>query len=96
MEKLYPLKDLAKVKGKYSVSTLTPMGKEWWQGELTDGSYVVIAERNNKIKIKIANTEYELLTDDKILTVAKLNILYADLSFITVPPNNCQIKYILK
>ena len=95
MEKLYPLKDLEKIKGKYEIECLMSMGRDFWQGELNNGCHVVIVCRKKIIRVKITETEIELYTNKEMYTVAKLNKLYDDLSFITKPPNNCQIKYVL-
>ena len=95
MRKLYPLKSLEKVKGKYKVSTLYPYGQEVWLGELNNGDYhVIIACVNKTIKIKIVETENELLYR-RATSIAKINKLYAGLAYLTEPPNQCEIKLVL-
>lgn len=96
MENLYPLPSLKRLKGKYSVDTLMPHGQELWFGLLNNGKYnVLIACYNKVIKVKIAETEYDLLYKVRVNNIAKINIIYAGLAFLTVPPNSCEIKLVL-
>tara|TARA_B100000959_G_scaffold216665_1_gene228365 strand:- start:130 stop:396 length:267 start_codon:yes stop_codon:yes gene_type:complete len=73
-----------------------PYGQELWMGELNDGKYYVIIGCLNKVvKIKIAETELDLLHFTKTIDIAKINNIYAGLAFLTEPPNNCEIKLVL-
>lgn len=96
MENLYALPSLKKLKGKHEVSTLRSHGPEMWIGELDDGKYLVLIGCHKKtIKIKIAETEHDLLHKVKVINIAKINKIYDGLSYLTVPPNNCEIKLVL-
>ena len=95
MEKLYALPSLKRLKAKYEVSTLMPMGQEWWMGELNNSKYhVIIAVVNRTIKIKIAETELGLMKK-RVHNIAKINNQYAGLAYLTQPINNCAIKLVL-
>ena len=73
-----------------------PFGHEVWRGEIDDGKYyVIIGCLNKTIKIKIAETEIDLMHFTKTINIAKINKIYAGLAYLTEPPNNCEIKLIL-
>ena len=66
------------------------------KGELDDSKYyVIIGCLNKTIKIKIAETEIDVLHIVKTIDVAKINSIYSGLSFLTEPPKNCEIKLVL-
>ena len=95
MQKFYPLKNLEKVKGKHKVDTCSLYGDEVWIGELDGGEYhFVIACINKIIKVKVVETEYELLYR-RAINIAKINSAYANLGYLTEPPKNCEIKLVL-
>jgi hypothetical protein len=68
-----------------------------WVGELDDGKYYVLIGCYKKtVKIKIAETEYDLLHNAEAINIAKINKIYDGLAYLTVPPNNCEIKLVLE
>tara|TARA_Y100000310_G_scaffold116600_1_gene115312 strand:- start:502 stop:768 length:267 start_codon:yes stop_codon:yes gene_type:complete len=72
------------------------IGLDTWRGELDDGKYyVLIGCLNKTIKIKIAETEIDLLHKSKVINIAKINKIYASLSYLTEPPHDCEIKLVL-
>ena len=73
-----------------------PHGQELWLVELDESKYYVAIICVNKIvKIKIVETEYELMYK-KAIKIAKINSLYDGLAYLTEPPNNCEIKLVLE
>tara|TARA_Y100000310_G_scaffold23541_1_gene22577 strand:+ start:367 stop:615 length:249 start_codon:yes stop_codon:yes gene_type:complete len=68
-----------------------------WIGELDNSKYHVIIGCYKKIiKIKIGETEFDTQYNSEILDVGKINKIYDGLSFLTYPPNNCEIKLVLE
>ena len=94
---LKELADAKKVKNKYTIDTLMPLGESLWMGELNKSKYIIIIGIEGRtVKARIAETEYECMYDDSNwLNLARINNKYAGLAYLTQPINDCAIKLVL-